>query len=67
MEEALLNVNEVAQRLGGISPWTVYAWLSKKRLRKTKIGSRVMVSEAHLQEFIAHCNAESDTSNNLQT
>ena len=58
MTQVLLSVEEVAQRLGWISRWTVYAWMSQKRLRKTKVGSRVMVAERDLEAFIAQCNPE---------
>ena len=40
MSQALLSVEQAAQRLGGVSRWTIYAWLAKGRLRKTKIGSQ---------------------------
>jgi len=58
MTQLLLSVEQVAQRLGGVSRWTVYSWMSQKRLRKTKVGSRVMVAEADLEAFIAQCNPE---------
>jgi excisionase family DNA binding protein len=58
MTNVLLSVEEAAERLGGVSRWTVYTWMSQKRLRKTKIGSRVMISENDLQAFIARCNPE---------
>jgi len=54
----LISVEEAAKRLGGVSRWTIYAWLAKGRLRKTKIGSRVMIAESDLQAFIAACNPE---------
>ena len=50
--ETLFSVRESAKRLGGISPWTIYAWLSKGLLRKTKIGSRTMIAESELRRFI---------------
>jgi excisionase family DNA binding protein len=56
MTDSLLSVEQVAERLGGISRWTLYAWMSKGKLRKTKVGSRVMVAEHDLQEFLAKCN-----------
>ena len=59
MTQALLSVEEAAERLGGVSRWTVYAWLSQKRLRKTKVGSRTMIQEADLEAFVAACNPES--------
>jgi excisionase family DNA binding protein len=58
MTNVLLSVEEAAERLGGVSRWTVYTWMSQKRLRKTKIGSRVMIAESDLQAFIARCNPE---------
>jgi len=54
----LYSVEEAAAFLGGISKWTVHAWLAKGKLRRTKIGSRTMVRESDLQAFIARCNPE---------
>jgi excisionase family DNA binding protein len=63
MPQAILSeirsVEEAARRLGGVSKWTIYAWLSQGKLKKTKIGGRVMISETDLQAFIAACNPES--------
>jgi excisionase family DNA binding protein len=56
MTQALLSVEQAAQRLGGVSRWSIYSWLSQGRLRKTKVGGRVMIAEADLQAFIASCN-----------
>lgn len=60
MPQAILtelhSVEEVTRRLGGVSKWSVYSWLSKGRLRKTKVGSRVMISESDLQAFLKDCN-----------
>lgn len=58
MKQVLLSVEEAAQRLGGVSRWTIYSWMSQGRLRKTKIGSRVMIAETDLDSFIASCNPE---------
>jgi excisionase family DNA binding protein len=60
MTQALLSVEQAAERLGGVSRWSIYAWLSKGRLRKTKVGSRVMIAESDLQAFIAGCNPAPD-------
>jgi excisionase family DNA binding protein len=54
----LLSVEQAAQRLGGVSRWTIYAWLSQGRLRKTKVGSRVMIRESDLEAFVAECNPQ---------
>lgn len=56
MMQRLLSVEQAAEQLGGISKWTIHAWLSKGKLRRTKIGSRTMIREGDLQEFIATCN-----------
>jgi len=51
-EDRLLSVKEAASYLGGISPYTVHAWLAKGRLRRTKVGSRTMIRESELQKVI---------------
>jgi excisionase family DNA binding protein len=50
--ETLLSVEEAARRLGGISKWTVHAWLSQGRLQRTKVGGRTMIRESELQRVI---------------
>jgi len=50
--ENLLSVEEAARRLGGISKWTLHAWLSRGRLQRTKVGSRTMIAESELQKVI---------------
>lgn len=61
--DKLYSVEDAAVFLGGISKWTVHAWLAKGKLRRTKIGSRTMVSERDLQAFIARCNPEAHPEN----
>ncbi len=56
MTQTLLSVEQAAERLGGVSRWSIYSWLSQGRLRKTKVGSRVMIRESDLQAFIDQCN-----------
>lgn len=51
-QDALLSVSEAARRLGGISKWTVHAWLSQGRLDRTKVGSRTMIRESELLKVI---------------
>jgi len=58
MTQQLLSVEEAALRLGGVSRWTIYSWLSQKKLRKTKVGSRVMIDERDLEDFLSSCNPE---------
>lgn len=50
--ENLLSVEETAKRLGGISKWTVHAWLSQGKLQRTKVGGRTMIRESELQKVI---------------
>ena len=50
--DRLLSIEEAAATLGGISKWTVHAWLSQGRLRRTKVGGRTMIRESELQKVI---------------
>ena len=50
--EKLYSVEQAAQKLGGVSPWTIQAWLSQGRLRRTKVGRRTMIAESELERFI---------------
>ncbi len=52
MEDVLLSVPEAAKKLGGISKWTLHAWLSQGRLVRTKVGGRTMIRESELQKVI---------------
>ncbi len=57
--DKLFSVEEAAKKLGGISTWTVQAWFSQGRLRRTKVGRRTMVAESELERFIAESNKAS--------
>lgn len=50
--EKLYSVEGAAAFLGGISKWTVHAWLAKGKLRRTKVGSRTMIRESELEKVI---------------
>ena len=50
--DQLLSVTEAAKRLGGISRWTIHAWLSKGKLQRTKVGGRTMIRESELLKVI---------------
>jgi hypothetical protein len=52
IEDELVSVPEAARRLGGISVWTVHAWLARGILGRVKIGSRTMVRNSDLRELI---------------
>ena len=49
--ENLLSVSEAAKHLG-ISKYTVEAWLSQKRLLRTKVGRRTMIRESELEKML---------------
>jgi excisionase family DNA binding protein len=49
--DPLLNVDEAARKVG-LSPWTIRAWLSQGRLRRTKVGSRVFVRQSELSRIV---------------
>ncbi len=50
--DKLYSVPDAAAFLGGISKWTVHAWLSQGRLRRTKVGGRTMIRESELKKVI---------------
>jgi hypothetical protein len=50
--DELLSVAEADRRLGGVSEWTIHAWLSQGKLLRTKVGSRTMIRESELQKVI---------------
>lgn len=61
MDGKLFSVEDAAKYLGGISKYTIHAWLSSGKLRRTKVGSRTMISERDLQAFVAKCNPEAQS------
>jgi excisionase family DNA binding protein len=50
--DELLSVDEAARRLGGLSKYTIHAWLSKGKLPRTKVGSRTMIRASALEAVI---------------
>jgi len=50
--EQLLSIEEAARKLGGLSKWTIHAWLSKGKLQRTKVGGRTMIRESELLKVI---------------
>jgi excisionase family DNA binding protein len=57
--DTLLSVEEAARKLGGLSKYTIHAWLSSGKLRRTKVGARTMIRERDLQAFLTSCNPDS--------
>jgi len=50
--DQLVSVAEAARRLGGLSKWTIHAWLSQGKLQRTKVGGRTMIRESELEKVI---------------
>lgn len=50
--EKLYSVEAAAAFLGGLSKYTIHAWLAKGKMRRTKVGSRTMIRESELQRVI---------------
>lgn len=48
----IFNLEEAGRKLGGISVWTLRAWLKQGRLKRTKVGGRTMLAEAELERFL---------------
>jgi excisionase family DNA binding protein len=55
--ETLYSIEQAAEKLGGVSPWSIQSWLSQGRLRRTKVGRRTMISESELERFIEKSNS----------
>jgi excisionase family DNA binding protein len=47
----LLTTKEAAEILR-VSPWTISAWLSQKRLHRIKAGGRTLIARAELEAFL---------------
>ena len=50
--ENLYSVQAAAQKLGGLSKWTIYAYLSSGKLKRTKVGSGTMIRESELLALV---------------
>ena len=53
--DKLYSVKAAAERLGGVSEWAIRKWLEQRRLARTRVGRRVMISEASIQRFLLEC------------
>ena len=51
-EDKLYSVEGAAAFLGGLSKYTIHAWLAHGKLRRTKVGSRTMIRESELERVI---------------
>lgn len=53
----LLTTKEAAEVLR-VSHWTVSAWLSQGKLKRTKAGGRTLISKMDLEAFITRSSAQ---------
>lgn len=56
--ETLYSVEEAAKILGGVSKFTIYAWMSRGVLERTRVGGRVMVRESSLLKLLEQGNQQ---------
>lgn len=52
MNERLLTLEEVCQKLGGVKPWTIRGWVSQRRIPYTKVGRLTRFPERKINEWI---------------
>ena len=52
MSDKLLTIEEVCERLGGVKPWTIRAWVSQKKIPYTKVGRLTRFPEALINEWV---------------
>jgi excisionase family DNA binding protein len=57
--ETLYSVDAAAKKLGGVSKFTIYGWLSRGILERTKVGGRTMIRESSLLKLLEHSAARS--------
>lgn len=53
MPERLLDIPTTAERLGGISDWTVRDLIRRGKLAHTPVGRRLMIPESAIDRFIS--------------
>ncbi len=56
--EKLFSVADAARMLGGVSRFTIYAWMSRGLLERTRVGGRVMVRESSLLKLLEQGNQQ---------
>jgi excisionase family DNA binding protein len=52
IEDKLYSVEAACEYLGGVSRWSVWAWLSQRRIMRTKVGRRTFIRESELRKLI---------------
>jgi len=57
--EVLYSVEMAAKKLGGVSKHTIYGWLSRGILERTKVGGRTMIRESSLLKLLKNSSSRS--------
>lgn len=52
MSDKLLTIEEVCERLGGVKPWTIRAWVSQRKIPYTKVGRLTRFPEALINKWV---------------
>jgi excisionase family DNA binding protein len=50
--EALLNIEQAAQKLG-LSPWTLRLYIAQKKLSVVRLGRRVLLEPSEIEAYVA--------------
>ncbi len=56
--ETLYSVADAGRMLGGVSKFTIYAWMSRGLLERARVGGRVMVRESSLLKLLERSNQQ---------
>jgi len=54
MNDHLLGIDDAAKTLG-LSPWTVRRLIDRGKLKRVKIGRRVLLKTTEIQRFVESC------------
>ena len=52
MQERLLTLEELCAKLGGVRPWTIRGWVSRKKIPFTKVGRLTRFPESRINDWI---------------
>ena len=65
--QQLHDVSSTANILGGISPWTIRAYIRQGKLRPVRIGRRVLLEESEIARFVAEAKANGESGNHKES
>lgn len=50
--ERLMTMEELCRKLGGVKPWTIRAWVSRRKIPFTKVGRLTRYPESRINDWI---------------